>query len=264
MVTSHPIRRGVACPGCPHRAAYVACRETLGRGRARVICGDAGCAAVGSMHPAACTCVGGEEALLDRYKAPVPQGGTPQEPSCEACIHFVPDAALARDDESAELAGLSAEGRVTILAVLASSRAFLTREAIEGLAERALALGCGDAVIVDPFDSQRAAGVLCGALARPGVHAVVFASPCAQIQRGEYEAEPAEIDAYACMSCHRCQQITGCPAISFEPPVFRIDADACAGCDLCVECCRTHVIYSPRSRMTHEQRSRARHAAASQ
>lgn len=74
MVTSHPIRRGVACPGCPHRAAYVACREALGRGRARVICGDAGCAAVGSMHPAACTCVGGEEALLDRYKVPVPQG----------------------------------------------------------------------------------------------------------------------------------------------------------------------------------------------
>ena len=77
-------------------------------------------------------------------------------------------------------------------------------------------------------------------------------------------SEPVEIDQYACTSCHRCQQITGCPAIAFTPPIFHIDRDACAGCDLCVEYCRTNVIYSPRSRMTPEQRSRARYAAANQ
>ena len=92
----------------------------------------------------------------------------------------------------------------------------------------------------------------------------MFASPCAQLQRGEFQAESVEIDQYACTSCHRCQQITGCPAIAFTPPIFRIDRDACAGCDLCVEYCRTNVIYSPRSRMTPEQRSRARYAAANQ
>ncbi len=87
---------------------------------------------------------------------------------------------------------------------------------------------------------------------------------CLRRQRGEFQAEPVEIDQYACTSCHRCQQITGCPAIAFTPPIFHIDRDACAGCDLCVEYCRTNVIYSPRSRMTPEQRSRARYAAANQ
>ncbi len=35
--------RGVSCPGCPHRAAYIACKEAMGRGRWRVISGEAGC-----------------------------------------------------------------------------------------------------------------------------------------------------------------------------------------------------------------------------
>lgn len=255
---------GVSCPGCPHRAAYIACKEALGRGRGRVICGNAGCVNVGPMHPAATTCPGGEEALLERYKVAVPTGGTPEEPTCEAVIHLIPDADLAAGDAAEALRPLRGEGRVTVLAVLASSREFLTVDALEELAARALDLGCDDAAIVDPFDSQKSSDVLHGALARPGVHAVVFASPCAQLQRGEFQAEPVEIDQYACSSCHRCQQITGCPAIAFTPPVFHIDRDICAGCDLCVEYCRTNVIYSPRSRMTPEQRSRARYAAANQ
>ena len=195
MASSRPIERGVACPGCPHRAAYVICKEALGRGRGRVICGDAGCAAVGPMHPAACACVGGQSSLLDRYKTPVPLGDTAQASASEACVHFIPDTVLAGKDAASELGDIKAEGRVVILAVLASSRAFLTREAVEDLGARALGLGCDDAVVVDPFDSQRAMDVLGGALARPGAHAVVFASPCAQLQHGEYEAEPAEIES---------------------------------------------------------------------
>lgn len=264
MSTTTTPSRGISCPGCPHRAAYIACREALGRGRGRVICGDAGCPNVGPMHPPAATCPGGEDELLDRYKIEVPTGGTPDEPACEICIHLIPDTALASDSTAETVAGLASEGRTAILSVLASGREFLTRDALESLAARALELGCEDAAIVDPFDSQKSADVLSGALARTGVHAVLFASPCAQLQHGSYEAEPVEIDQYACMSCHRCRQITGCPAITFTPPVFRIDAEACAGCDLCVEYCRTNVIYSPRSRMTPAERSRARYAAASQ
>lgn len=256
--------RGISCPGCPHRAAYIACKEALGRGRGRILCGNAGCANVGPMHPAATACTGGETELLDRYKVAVPTDGTPDEPACETVIHFIPDVGLVGEHAAGTVTGLPSEGRVAILAVLASSREFLTREALESLAGRALELGCEDAVIVDPFDSQRSADVLSGALSRPGTHAVVFASPCAQLQHGAYQAEPVEIDQYACTSCHRCQQITGCPAITFTPPVFHIDRDACAGCDLCVEYCRTHVIYSPRSRMTPEERGRARYAAANQ
>lgn len=215
------------------------------------------------MHPAATVCPGGDAELLDRYKVEIPRG-TSSEPAVDACVHFVTDTSLASGAEDEHLEHLACEGRATILAVLASSRGFLTRPSIEQLAGRAIDLGCTDAVIVDPFDSQLSRDVLANALSAPGVHAVVFASPCAQLQHGEYEAEPVEIDEYACSSCHRCQQITGCPAIAFTPPVFRVDPQSCAGCDLCVEYCRTNVIYSPRSRMTPEERSRARYLAAAQ
>ena len=125
MSTENQTLHGVSCPGCPHRAAYVACKETLGRGRGRVICGNAGCANVGPMHPAATACPGGEEALLDRYKVAVPTGGTSEEPACEAVIHFIPDVDLAAENAAEMLHALPAEGHVTVLAVLASSAEFL-------------------------------------------------------------------------------------------------------------------------------------------
>lgn len=260
------VERGIACPGCPHRTAYVACKEALGRGAGRVICGNAGCAAVGAMHPAATACPGGEEALLPRYRQAVPTGGTAEAPASERCIHFALDTEAAAEDAEARFADLATEGRSTVLAVLASSRAFLTREAIERLGDQALALGAEEAVVVDPFDTLRSEQVLDDMLERPGVHAVVFASPCARLlkhggEAGTQALEPVEIDRYACVGCHRCKQITGCPALSFTPPFYQIDAQACAGCDLCTSFCRTHVIYSPRDRYTPEERSRMRYAA---
>ena len=255
------VERGIACPGCPHRAAYVACKEALGRGAGRVICGDAGCAAVGPMHPAATACPGGEEALLPRYRQDIPCGGTPEEPAVERCIHFVTDIAFAADDAAEHFANLAAEGRSTVLTVLASSRAFLSRDAIEDLGERALALGAEDAVVVDPLDTLRATEVVGDMLGRPGLHAVIFASPCTRLMRTDAAPEPAEIDRYACVGCHRCKQITGCPALVFTPPFYQIDASTCAGCDLCAAFCRTRVIYTPRDRMTPEERSTARYTA---
>ena len=256
------IEKGICCPGCPHRAAYVVCKEALGRGKGHVICGDAGCAAVGPMHPAATACPGGEDALLPRYRQDIPVG-TAEEPECKRCIHIVPGSDVASDDAGARFAGLAHEGRSTVLAVLASDRAFLSRKAIEDLGERALSLGAEDAAVLDPFDTLRAEEVVSGMLEQPGLHAVVFASPCARlVAAGASAPDPAEIDRYACVGCHRCKQITGCPALSFTPPFYQIDAESCAGCDLCVGFCRTHVIYTPRDRMTPEQRSAERYALA--
>ena len=91
----HKVKHGVSCAGCPHRAAYIACKEALGRGKNKVICGNAGCSATGYMHPAATTCTGGEEALLPRYKQEVPNGGTVDQPAVVACIHFALDTEVA-------------------------------------------------------------------------------------------------------------------------------------------------------------------------
>lgn len=253
------VEQGICCPGCPHRAAYVACREALGRGRGRVICGNAGCERVGSMHPAATTCPGGEDALLERYRTAAPQRTADGEPGAQACIHFVPDTALTEPNHADAPTDLAGEGTSVVLAVMASSAASTTREGIEQLAERARELGADDAVAVDPLDTSNATAAVQAALEAPGVHAVLFAAPCTQLVDTEQLGGPCEVDRFACVGCHRCKQITGCPALTFTPPSYRIDPDACAGCDLCGAHCRTHVIYSPRARLTPEQRSQLRY-----
>lgn len=258
----HKVERGVSCAGCPHRAAYIACKEALGRGKNKVICGNAGCAATGYMHPAATTCTGGEDALLPRYKQEVPSGGAVDQPAVEACIHFALDTEVAADDAPRRFAGLAAKGAVTILAVMVSSRAFLGAEAIEGLCQHIVEdLRIDDVVAVDPLDTLACTDILRDMLARPGVHAVAFCSPCVQLQ-GDRAPEPVDIDRIACVGCHRCKQITGCPALVFAPPAYTVDADACAGCDLCTSFCRTHVIYSPRVRIAPAERCEMRYQAA--
>lgn len=254
-------QRGILCAGCPHRAAYIDVKEATRHRRGRVICGNGGCRAIGEVHPAAATCPGGMEALLPRYNKPVPSGGTPEAPAVPYCIHFASDEEVDAADAQDRFAGLAAEGAVTVLAVNASGRAYLETDAIERLGRRVLELGATDVAILDPFDTVRSAEVLDAMLERPGVHGAVFASPCAQLQRTS-PLEPVEVDRYTCVGCQRCTQITGCPALAFKPPVCQVDEDACAGCDLCSDFCRTQVIYSPRSRMEPAERSAMRYAAA--
>lgn len=245
---------GIICPGCPHRAAFVVVKDAVGRGRGRVFCGDAGCGAVGTVHPAATTCPGGEAALLPRYRQQVPTGG--EEVPAKVCAHFITDRALLADSAGEELGNLAGEGETVLLCVLASSASSQTDEAASALAERARELGCADARVLDPFDTLASSSAVFDALETAGAHALVFTSPCAQLMRDAFE--PAEVNAFACVGCQRCLQITGCPALSFQPPTCRIDPDACAGCDLCADYCRTHTILSARQRLSPADRRAAR------
>lgn len=266
-------QKGVLCAGCPHRGAYLAAKNATRGMRGRVICGDVGCPAVGYLYPAAATCPGGMERLLPRYKQEVPTEPAP------VCVHFTRDTAVMRPgtadasaaekgngaagpDQSAgdfSAAALSREGQTAVLGVLASSANCVTQGQIEALGQRLLDLGYGTVVIVDPLDTERAEAVLRDCLAAGGASAVVFASPCTLLMKERLEA--AEVDHFTCVGCHRCWQVTGCPALSFTPPAYRIDPELCAGCDLCVGTCRTQVIYTPRLRMTPEERNTLRYQA---
>lgn len=262
MSSYEPVR-GVACPGCPHRAAFVAVKEALGRGRGRVYCGDAGCPVVGPLHPAATTCPGGEERLLPRYRQAVPDGT--EEPRARVCAHFVTDRELAsletpRDAWDHRLDHLDREGDAVLLCVLASSRPSLDGPARARLAERTRELGAARSIELDPFDTLACAAAIDDAQRMGGVSALIFFSPCVQLMERD-AFTPSEIDRYTCVGCQRCAQIIGCPALGFVPPVCRIDADSCAGCDLCADYCRTNVIYSDRQRQDPRERHERRLAA---
>lgn len=256
-------QREICCAGCPHRAAYVVAKDVIGRKRGRVICGDAGCRAVGEVHPAATACPGGQDALLPRYNKPVPVG-TPEEPGSDICLHFALDLDVVTDEGARfGAAALAGEGACAILCVMASSAAYLAEEAVTELGRHLQGLGYTSISLADPFDSAGTEDMLAELIEEPGAHAVVFASPCAQLQR-KAPLEHAEVDRISCVGCMRCVQITGCPALSFQPPAAAIDPDACAGCDLCCDFCRTHVILTPRATTPPDIRRLQRYAACRQ
>lgn len=253
-------QKGICCAGCPHRAAYVVVKDAVRRGRGHVICGEAGCPTVGHMHPAATACPGGQERLLPRYDHPVPEGSA-DEPGSVICAHFALDADVAGDDGKTFGADvLAGEGACAILCVMASSKAYLDDDALMDLGRHLQELGYGSIAKADPLDTAGTGQMLTDLIAEGGVHAVVFASPCAQLQR-KHPLAPAEVDPYLCVGCQRCVQITGCPALTFRPPAAFIDPDACAGCDLCADYCRTHVIGSERNDLSPAMRSELRYAA---
>lgn len=254
-------QKGICCAGCPHRAAYVVVKDAIRRGRGHIICGDAGCPAVGLVHPAATACPGGQDRLLPRYNHAVPKG-TPEEPGSVICAHFALDAAVGADDGSVYgAAQLAEEGACAILCVMTSRKRYLEQSAIEDLGRHLIDMGYGDVALADPLDTAGSEQMLGEIIATGGVHAVVFASPCAQLQR-RVPLEPAEVDPYTCVGCQRCVQIIGCPALSFRPPTAFIDPDICTGCDLCADYCRTKSIGSARADMDPRTRSTQRYAAA--
>lgn len=245
---------GISCPGCPHRAAYVVVKDAVGRGRGRVFCGDAGCRAVGAMHPAATTCPGGEEALLPRYRQAIPDGTTPV---AKVCAHFIPAEELLAPSAPDAFTQLALEGETVLLCALASSARFLDGKAIEHLESCARNLDVRSTTVLDPFDTLASTEFIRSLLERGGAHALIFATPCAQLLQ-THSPEPVEIDRLGCQGCHRCKQLTGCPALVFAPPAYTVDAEACAGCDLCTDYCRTRVIMTPRARMTPAERRELR------
>lgn len=245
---------GISCPGCPHRAAYVVAKDAIGRGRGHVFCGNAGCRVVGTMHPAATTCPGGERALLPRYRQAVPDGTAP---AAKVCAHFIPAENLLAPGAPDAFSRLSQEGTCVLLCVLASSARFLDCSEIEQLKIHADSLNPCSTAVLDPFDTFASTEFIRSLLETHGVHVLIFASPCAQLLHG-HSPEPVEIDRLGCQGCHRCKQLTGCPALVFAPPAYTVDAEACAGCDLCADYCRTRVILTPRARMTPAERREAR------
>ena len=168
-------QRGMLCAGARIARRTLPSRMSTRRVRGRVVCGNIGCVAVGAVQPAAATCRVARRRCSPRYRQEVPCDGTPDAPAVPLCVHVAPDTEIAADDAAERFAGLAAEGATTILAVMASSKAYLSREAIEGLGQRMLELGVDSVAVLDPFDLERCGEVLSALIAEPGITA--YCSP---------------------------------------------------------------------------------------
>ncbi len=80
----------------------------------------------------------------------------------------------------------------------------------------------------------------------PGVSVVIMDRPCV-LDPVKIKGEPFRVDAEACTGCQTCMNL-GCPALSWSDEMFeghhkvKIDEDACIGCSLCAQVSATNCI----------------------
>jgi indolepyruvate ferredoxin oxidoreductase alpha subunit len=100
------------------------------------------------------------------------------------------------------------------------------------------ALGVEHFSVIDPFDMDKAVGIIQKYMALPGVKVVLSRQECAiQAQRRGLKAGHVKVVPENCDLCKLCITLTGCPAIGIGEESIIIDPTLCYGCGLCAEVC---------------------------
>ncbi|MDR0382234.1 MAG: indolepyruvate ferredoxin oxidoreductase subunit alpha [Oscillospiraceae bacterium] len=244
-----PARPPVLCAGCPHRGAFFAVKEAVGRRKA-VYSGDIGCYTLGNAPPLdmvdTCLCMGAGLTMaqgLDRVEPDV--------------LHF----AFLGDSTffHSGLPGLVNavyNGADVILCILDNGTTAMTgHQPHPGIGRTATgaaaakvdihtlvsALGVAALARVDALDLAAAKQAVTEMLDIRGVRVLLFEGPCVAICRG---GVPCAVDDDACTGCGRCVRQLGCPALARAPESrkARIDPVLCAGCRLCAALCPVSAI----------------------
>ena len=92
---------------------------------------------------------------------------------------------------------------------------------------------------VDPLELEKAVACVRDMAGREGVKAIIFKSPCIAVTR---PAGAMRVNAEACVSCKKCLNALGCPALTLREGKAFIDSGMCTGCGLCAQVCPVNAI----------------------
>ena len=231
------------CAGCPHRASFYAVKKAM-KGRKAVFAGDIGCYTLGNAKPLdmvdTCLCMGAGITVAQGI-GHVEEGVT--------TFSFTGDSTFFHTGIPG-IANAVYNGAKMVAVILDNSTTAMTGQqpnpstgfsangevagkiSIEKVLE---ALGVKDIQVVNPFELSKAIEAAKHAADVDGVSAIVYRAPCIAVTR----PEPAyRVDADACVGCRVCVREIGCPAIvCAEGKKVKIDGALCVGCGLCARIC---------------------------
>ena len=261
-----PVRPPVLCPGCPHRGAFYAVKQALGKAPA-VLCGDIGCYTLGNAKPLdavdTCLCMGAGITMA--------QGLSVVDPGKKA-IAYVGDSTFFASGMTG-LANAAYNGHDITVMVLDNATTAMTgsqphpgtgvtlmgeRNAPLDIEEVLVANGFKHISHANPLDKDASIETAKAAIAHEGPSAVIFESPCVQLVKPK---APVEVNVGTCTGCKKCITEIGCPALSFDPQAEGprskqrgqavVDPALCNGCDLCVQVCPFKAIQAPQRSGSH-------------
>lgn len=239
-----PVRPPVLCAGCPHRASFYAVKQAA-KGKKAVFSGDIGCYTLGNAKPLdmvdTCLCMGADVTIA--------QGLHRAEPDA---LHFafIGDSTFFASGITGVINAVYNRTEIILIVLDNSTTAMTGQQPHPGTGRTMMgtsggkvsieavlrAVGVDFVATADPMDLPAAVEAVRGAMALPGVRAVVFRSPCIAVSKpaGRYAVDPA-----VCIGCQKCIREIGCPAVvAAEGGNVSIEPSLCTGCG-CAEAPQT-------------------------
>ncbi len=237
-----PPRPPVLCAGCPHRAVFYTLRRLK-----LTVTGDIGCYTLGGLPPLegidSCVCMGASIGMAHGIDKAVPnlKGRTVAVIGDSTFLHSGITGLLNAVYNNSDSTIIILDNRTTAMTGHqdhpATGRNLMGQVAPEvDITMLCRSLGVKRVEVVDPMDLSRLQEVIKSEINAPGPSVIIARRPCALLKR---EIKPAvTVNQEKCTGCKTCLKLS-CPAISIIENKALVTADACVGCNLCVQVCKT-------------------------
>ncbi len=245
-------RPPVLCPGCPHRAPFMALKKLK-----VPVTGDIGCYTLAVLPPLnimdTCICMGASIGnAIGMEKVNPDENGTAAVIGDSTFLHSGITGLLDAVYNKSNITVVILDNRIT--AMTGGQHNPATGQTLMGektkevnLIELCKALGVESVHEVDPYDYQATLDVLKTELKKPGPSVVITNKPCVLMPKRVMD-KPYEVILDECNGCSACFRI-GCPAISTSKELTKrnrpkaiIDPLLCTGCSVCAQICKPEAI----------------------
>lgn len=243
-----PKRIPVFCPGCAHRAAFLAVKKAAPKNT--VFGGDIGCYILGIFPPyetqdfnlsmgANISVLHGIKKVSDQPAIAFVGDSTFFHASMPAIANLVFNKAnllvIILDNRYTSMTGHQENPGTGFTAMGEKT----TPLAIENIVK---SMGVKNVAVIDPYKMKKMERTIKKFLKKPGVSVIVAKRECQlmAMRRMKYfgvEPQKYEIDQKKCKVCETCIDMIGCPAITKVEGRIFIDDNLCTGCGVCKNVC---------------------------
>ena len=241
-----PARPPNLCPGCPHRATYVAVREVFGD--QAIYPTDIGCYTLGLLPPlqmgdylismgAGIGTAGGFARATGRKVVAFIGDSTffhsGLSPLASAVYNNHNFMVVVLDNGTTGMTGHQPHPGVDLTHLNLERSPVSIEEAVKGL-------GVNNVLTVNPFKYEKTVAAVRELAQHEGVSVLVARAPCPLHERTlpHYRKKrPFQVDSAKCRGHRDCVHKVACPAFFVAGHQVRIDVHRCTGCTLCAQIC---------------------------
>ncbi|NQT25907.1 indolepyruvate ferredoxin oxidoreductase subunit alpha [candidate division KSB1 bacterium] len=255
-------RPPIFCPGCPHRAVYVALNKLKA-----TVSSDIGCYTLGALPPLSAT----DTCVEMGASIGVAVGMATARGSGKGIVATIGDSTFMHSGMTGLLNAVTQNAGITVVILDNSITAMTggqhhpgTGKNLDGRSSKPVefaklcqSLGVDRIKVIDPYDLIQTQEVLKAEMETDTLSVVLTNRPCALYppeNRKKVLQVPFHVNTDVCIGCHACFRVS-CPAISEADTKTKkgltqscIDPQLCTGCSVCAQVCPVQAI----QRVNHE------------